>query len=64
MVGLGVFTGSLSNKRAAVFVALWMIGYLGLPRISWSTGLFVTSYVAILDIVLVFVVFKGDVRLS
>ena len=39
-------------------------GYIALPRISWLGGFLVTSYVAVLDIVLVFIVFKGDVRLS
>ena len=62
VIGLGVFTDSLNKKVAAVFVALWIAGYFGLPRISW--GLFITPYVAVVDIVLVFLVFKGDIRLS
>jgi hypothetical protein len=36
----------------------------GLPRISFAAGPFVTPYVAVLDIALVFIVFKGDVRMS
>jgi hypothetical protein len=54
----------LSRRAAVIFVALWLAGCLALPRIAWWTSPFVTSWVAVLDIVLVFVVFKGDVRLS
>ena len=64
ILALGIGSGELNRKRAALFVALWVAGYIGLPRISWFAGLFVTSYVAVLDIVLVFIVFKGDVRVT
>jgi hypothetical protein len=36
----------------------------GWIRIAWWTSPLVTPYVAVLDIVLVFVVFKGDIRLT
>jgi hypothetical protein len=61
---LGVSCGELSKKWAAIFVGLWLVGYLGLSRLAWRAGALVTPYVAVLDIVLVFRVFKGDVRLS
>ena len=61
ILGLGVVFGEVSRRAAAIFVALWAIGFFGL-RGSW--GPFVTPYVAVLDIVLAFVVFKGDVRLT
>jgi hypothetical protein len=64
LLALGMGYGELGRKRAALFIALWLAGYVGLPRISWWTALLVTPYVAMLDIVLVFVVFKGDVRLT
>jgi hypothetical protein len=54
----------LSKKWATIFVGLWLVGYLGLPRLAWWTSPLVTPCVAILDIVLVFMVFKGDVRLN
>ena len=60
----GVIGGELGMWRAATFVVLWFAGYLGFPRIGAFGGLFVASYVAVLDIVLVFIVFKGDVKLS
>ena len=64
LIVVGVNVEALSRRAAATFVALWLAGYLGLPRIAWWTASFVTSWVAALDIVLVFIVFKGDVRLS
>jgi hypothetical protein len=64
LLALGIAYGELTRKGAAIFVALWLMGALGLPRLSSFMGLFVTPYVAVLDIVLVFIVFKGDVKLS
>jgi hypothetical protein len=61
---LGIAYDALSKRATVIFVALWLAGYLSLPRIAWWTGAFVTAWVAVLDIVLVFVVFRGDVRLS
>ena len=61
---LGVSHGALKKIGTGVFVLLWLAGYIGLPRITWWTGPFVTSWVAMLDIVLVFIVFKGDVKLT
>ena len=49
-------------RRCAVFVLLWVIGYLG-SRWVPSSGLVFVSYVAVLDIVLVLLVFKSDVSL-
>ena len=53
-----------ATKAAAIFVVFWLAGYIGLPRISHWTWPFVASWVAVLDIVLVFIVFKGDVRIT
>jgi hypothetical protein len=64
LLALGVWTEEVTPRGAALFVGVWLAGVLGLPRISWWTGPFVTSYVAVVDIVLVFIVFKGDVRLT
>lgn len=53
-------SGETDASRARQPVA----GYFGLPQVSWFAGSFVTSYVAVLDIIRVFMVFKGDVRLT
>jgi hypothetical protein len=59
---IGIATGELSARRAGIFVALWVAGYLGLPLLFSLGSQLMTSYVAVLDIVLVFMVVKGDVR--
>ncbi len=48
-------------RTAAVFVGLWLAGYVGLPLAGG--GLFFMSYVAVLDIALVLFVFRGDAHL-
>jgi hypothetical protein len=58
---IGIST-DLGLRRSAVFVSLWVIGYFGSGLFS-SSGLVFVSYVAVLDIVLVLLVFKGDVPL-
>ena len=45
----------------AVFITLWVIARFGLPYLDAAA--FFTPSIAILDIVLVFLIFKGDVRL-
>jgi hypothetical protein len=60
---VGVLYGELHKWTALGFVLAWVIGYVGLPRVSTIGGPLVTPYVAALDIVLVFLVFKGDVPL-
>jgi hypothetical protein len=62
LIGLGIAYGDVRKKTAAGFVALWLLGCFGIPRIAWWAGSLVISWVAALDIALVFIVFKGDVR--
>jgi uncharacterized sodium:solute symporter family permease YidK len=59
---LGWFSDELSRRAAAVMVGLWVAGYVGSAYVPQG-DMILTSYVAILDIVLVLLVFKGDVRL-
>jgi hypothetical protein len=62
LILLGVGSGELEIKGAAIFVTIWLAAYIGLPLVS--LGLLLTPCVAVLDVVLVFLVLKGDVRLS
>ena len=48
-------------RRGVLFLVLWGIGYAVSGWLMIGSILF-TSYVAVLDIVLVLLVFKGDVR--
>jgi hypothetical protein len=59
----GWFYGEVSPKGLAVFLLLWLAGLIGLPYVPYGAALF-SPFVAALDIALVFVIAKGDVRLS
>jgi hypothetical protein len=61
LIGFG--SGELRRIGVAVFVGLWLIGRFGLPLLP-SGAVLLTPYLAVVDIALVFAVFKGDVRLS
>jgi len=66
---LGMVWGDLGIKCALVFAVLWIAGYFLLPLLPFGgvSGLgaaFFSPYVALLDIVLAFVVLKGDVPLT
>ena len=61
-VFLLIGASDIGRRGCAVYVGLWLIGYVGS---SWvlTGGLVFVSYVAILDIALVLHVFQGDVHL-
>jgi hypothetical protein len=58
----GLFSEALGKRMALLFAALWLAGNLVLS--SFSSDTLFMSYVASLDIALVLIVVKGDVRLS
>jgi hypothetical protein len=61
----GWLCGELDLRRIALFVILWLAGRLGLAYVPYSPALLMfSSFVAVLDIALVFVIFKGDVRIK
>ena len=45
-----------------IFALLWLAGYVAQSYVPYGPSLF-APYVAVMDIVLVFMVFQGDVRL-
>ena len=59
----GYLTESLSVRATTVFVLLWVVPRLALGFLP-SASPFFSPYVAVLDIVLVFLLFRGDVRLT
>jgi hypothetical protein len=63
LILLGVGSGELGIRGAAIFVTIWLAAYIGLPLLFPGSPL-LTPCVAVLDVVLVFLVLKGDVRLS
>lgn len=62
LLGYGWLWQDVRGPGVVVFLALWASGLWGLPFFPYGAALF-SSYVAVLDIVLVFLIFKGDVRL-
>jgi hypothetical protein len=60
LLGAGWFLGELHLRSIAIFVVLWVAGLFLLRLVN---GALFLPFVALLDIVLVLVVFKGDVRL-
>ena len=64
ILAFGLLTGELWPRRAGLFVLAWFGGAFVLPYLVPATALAITPYVALLDIVLVLVVFKEDVRLN
>jgi hypothetical protein len=54
----------IDRRGVVLFLVFWPAGLFGLPYLfAYGAGLF-SAYVAVLDIVLVFLIFKGDVRLT
>jgi hypothetical protein len=62
LVLIGWMSGELHLRGTAVFLALWAVGRVASEYVLG--GLLFVPYVAILDIALVFAIFKGDVRLG
>jgi hypothetical protein len=62
LAGYGWSSEELSVRRLVVFISLWLAGFFGLPHLPYGAALF-SPFVAVLDIVMVFMIFKGDVRL-
>jgi hypothetical protein len=62
---IGFVRGELGPKGATIFLLLWLAGLLGLPPVPYGPAhdMF-TSWVAVLDVALVFKIFEGDVRLG
>jgi hypothetical protein len=61
LLALGWTLGELRVRGIAIFVALWLAAFLG-SRLVLQGTLFL-PLIAVIDIALVFVVFRGDVRL-
>ena len=53
----------LRRTGAAIFLVLWLAGFVGRQFVPLGPLLF-APYVAILAVGLVFTVFKGDIRVS
>ena len=63
LVVYGAVVGELRTKGVTAFVLVWLGGRFGLPYVPYGAAMF-SSFVTALDIALVFIIFKGDVRLT
>jgi hypothetical protein len=59
----GWLQDELGARGVSVFLLLWLSGLVGFPLLPYGGFLF-SPLVAVLDIALVFIIFKGDVRLT
>jgi hypothetical protein len=59
---VGLSRGELGTRGVAVFIVLWLAGQIGARFVPYP--LLLVPYVAVLDIALVFTIFKGDVRIT
>ena len=60
----GLARHELGPRGSAVFLFLWISGLYGLPYIIPTGAALFSSFVALLDVALVFLIFKGDLRLT
>lgn len=63
LLAYGWFWEELGPRGIAVFLLLWVGGMLGVRLTPLGHAIF-PSFVALLDVALVFIIFKGDVRLT
>ena len=63
LLAYGWFSEDLRARGLLVFVVLWAGGWYGLRFVPLGPGMFF-SWVALLDVALVFLIFKGDIRLT
>lgn len=54
--------GELGSKASAIMAVLWLAAFWGLPHVPYGAALFM-PLVAVVDVVLVLLVFKGDIRI-
>jgi hypothetical protein len=64
LLPVGWVRGDVGLKSTIVFLALVTGAYVVFPRVSLYGDGLITSGLAVLDIALVFIIFKGDVRIT
>jgi len=58
----GYVADEIGVRGCAIALVLWGIGYFALPHVPYAPPF--GTFIAIIDIALVFLIFKGDVRLT
>ena len=61
----GWAVGELNRRGVTIFLLLWLAGRVGLPYVPYEPAYAMfSSFVAVLDIALVFLIFRSDVSLT
>jgi hypothetical protein len=63
LLARGWMSGELGIRGTIIAFVPWLTAYISLPFVPYGPGLF-ASFVAVVDIALVFVIFKGDVHIT
>ena len=58
----GLALSELGKRSIVTFLVLWFAGLWGRRYLPYGADLFFSSFVAVLDVALVLLVFKGDIR--
>ena len=58
----GWYLGRLRSPQIVTLLAVWLAGLLAAGLLALEPPLF-TAYVALVDVVLILVIFRGDVRI-
>jgi hypothetical protein len=58
----GYVSDEIGPRGGAIAIVLWIIGIFALPHVPYAPPF--GTYIAIIDIGLVLLIFKGDVRLT
>ena len=62
LILIGIWQNELSIKRALVFVGIWVLAMVGIPLLGLSVFLVVPVEV-VLDVILILMIFGGDIRI-
>ena len=62
LILIGIWQNELSIKRALVFVGIWVLAMVGIPLLGLSVFLVIPVEV-VLDIILILMIFGGDIRI-
>jgi hypothetical protein len=64
LIPWGLAAGEIQLRDAAIFLVLWLAGYVGFSYLPVPYGAMFPSFVALLDVTLVLVIFKSDIRIT
>jgi hypothetical protein len=62
LLAAGWYLGRLGGRQILTFLAVWLAGVLAAGLFPLMSPLF-TAYVALIDVVLILVIFKGDIKI-